>query len=340
MQHGPGAKTIKWLDTPEDIKKWREDRKRNFPTAANIARKREQEEEKRTRGDVLETKEFGKMKRGRGQRGRGQRVRGRGRGQHWGQRQHPGQVSAEVPVQSSSPAEMEDEVPTKKQKTENTSHHTSSLSDAKLSSARDDTDEIGDDQVRPADQHTKDSDDQPDCDPLSLLAENEGSGDEDPTLSQGVCHENQNAVNPAIEVAPKGTVGALGSLAMSYNSDSSEDSGTESTGKEANTDVTPIQTVEQPKPKEDVLTTAKAELEVDKHNDPQSRGHSLSKRKIEQRKQKRRKAPLSHIPSKRRKPTLLEMLLAPEICRERNTILQCVRYIVKNGFFQGTDADT
>ncbi|XP_071505760.1 FMR1-interacting protein NUFIP1-like [Diadema antillarum] len=214
---------------------------------------------------------------------------------------------------------------------EDTSHHTSSLSDTKTSSARDGTDETRDDQVRPADQHTKDNDDHPDCDPLSLLAENEGSGDEDPTLSQGVCRENQNAVNPAIEVAPKGTVGALGSLAMSYNSDSSEDSDTESTGKEANTDVTPSQTVEQPKPKEVVL---------DKHNNLQSRGHTLSERKMEQRNQKRRKAPLSHIPSKRRKSTLLEMLLAPEIRRERNTILQCVRYIVKNGFFQGTKADT
>jgi len=36
----------------------------------------------------------------------------------------------------------------------------------------------------------------------------------------------------------------------------------------------------------------------------------------------------------RRQPTLLEMLLAPEIRRERNIILQCVRYIVKKNFFE------
>ena len=35
-----------------------------------------------------------------------------------------------------------------------------------------------------------------------------------------------------------------------------------------------------------------------------------------------------------RQPTLLEKLLLSEIKKERNTILQCVRYVCKNNFFQ------
>jgi len=37
----------------------------------------------------------------------------------------------------------------------------------------------------------------------------------------------------------------------------------------------------------------------------------------------------------KRDPTLLERLLAPEVRRERNIILQCVRYIVRKDFFDG-----
>ena len=36
---------------------------------------------------------------------------------------------------------------------------------------------------------------------------------------------------------------------------------------------------------------------------------------------------------KPRQPTLLEKLLAPEIRKEQNAILQCVRYIVREEFF-------
>ena len=35
-----------------------------------------------------------------------------------------------------------------------------------------------------------------------------------------------------------------------------------------------------------------------------------------------------------RQPTLLEKLLLSEIKKERNTILQCIRYVCKNNFFQ------
>ncbi|KAM9319947.1 FMR1-interacting protein NUFIP1 [Gastrophryne carolinensis] len=59
--HGPGAKRIK-LDTPEEIAKWREERRKNYPTLHNIARKLQQQKEKEERGEVLKTAQFGKMK--------------------------------------------------------------------------------------------------------------------------------------------------------------------------------------------------------------------------------------------------------------------------------------
>uniref|UniRef100_A0A8C4RXE1 Nuclear FMR1 interacting protein 1 n=1 Tax=Erpetoichthys calabaricus TaxID=27687 RepID=A0A8C4RXE1_ERPCA len=59
--HRPGAKRIK-LDTPEEILKWREERKKNYPTLANINQKKMLMNEKLERGDVLETPQFGKMK--------------------------------------------------------------------------------------------------------------------------------------------------------------------------------------------------------------------------------------------------------------------------------------
>ncbi|KAK7893461.1 hypothetical protein WMY93_022613 [Mugilogobius chulae] len=68
--HAPGAKRIK-LDTPEEIAKWREERRKNYPTRENVEKKKKMMEMKQETGCVLETAQFGRM-RGRG-RGRGHR---------------------------------------------------------------------------------------------------------------------------------------------------------------------------------------------------------------------------------------------------------------------------
>ncbi|MBN3287440.1 NUFP1 protein, partial [Polyodon spathula] len=59
--HVPGSKKIQ-LDTPEEIAKWREARKKNYPTLQNIERKMMVKQEKAERGEVLSTVQFGKMK--------------------------------------------------------------------------------------------------------------------------------------------------------------------------------------------------------------------------------------------------------------------------------------
>ncbi|XP_036105969.1 nuclear fragile X mental retardation-interacting protein 1 [Molossus molossus] len=59
--HAPGMKKIK-LDTPEEIARWREERRKNYPTLANIERKKKLKLEKEKRGAVLTTTQYGKMK--------------------------------------------------------------------------------------------------------------------------------------------------------------------------------------------------------------------------------------------------------------------------------------
>ncbi|XP_053703937.1 nuclear fragile X mental retardation-interacting protein 1 [Synchiropus splendidus] len=96
--HAPGKKRIK-LDTPEEIAKWREERRRNYPTLQNIEKKMKVMEEREVTGAVLETAQFGRM-------------RGRGRGQRWMHgrgkrgRQYPGAShcsTAERPPQLTTP---------------------------------------------------------------------------------------------------------------------------------------------------------------------------------------------------------------------------------------------
>ncbi|KAG3293017.1 NUFIP1, FMR1 interacting protein 1, transcript variant X1 [Ictidomys tridecemlineatus] len=59
--HAPGMKKIK-LDTPEEIARWREERRKNYPTLANIERKKKLKLEREKRGEVLTTTQYGKMK--------------------------------------------------------------------------------------------------------------------------------------------------------------------------------------------------------------------------------------------------------------------------------------
>ncbi|GFR21796.1 nuclear fragile X mental retardation-interacting protein 1 [Trichonephila clavata] len=63
MQHDTGyADRINKLKSDEEIEKWRSERIRHFPTAENILKRKAEEAEKEARGEVIEEKEFGKFK--------------------------------------------------------------------------------------------------------------------------------------------------------------------------------------------------------------------------------------------------------------------------------------
>lgn len=54
MQHSTGLyERLKNLDTPEDIQKWREERRKRYPTKANIELRQQMQEERNKRGEKL-----------------------------------------------------------------------------------------------------------------------------------------------------------------------------------------------------------------------------------------------------------------------------------------------
>ena len=61
-QHVTGLAGKVWkVQTPEDIAKWREDRKRNFPTVARVAVIKREARERKKKGNVLNNQYFGKI---------------------------------------------------------------------------------------------------------------------------------------------------------------------------------------------------------------------------------------------------------------------------------------
>lgn len=143
---------------------------------------------------------------------------------------------------------------------------------------------------------------------------------------------------PEIEdTAKEGTpvessAGILGSLACAYASSDEEE-------EESNSTSNPTLT--------ETLTKVKTEVKTEVN----SVSNDASQKRPPNAKRRKRKNPDEkpaiverlltdgqvkyQLTKKRRQrdPTLLERLLAPEIRRERNYILQCVRYIVRKNFF-------
>ncbi|XP_016420028.1 FMR1-interacting protein NUFIP1 [Sinocyclocheilus rhinocerous] len=260
--HAPGAKRIK-LDTAEDIARWRDERRKNYPTLRNIEKKLKLMEMKEQRGDVLETAQFGRI-----------RSRGRGRGSdRW--------------------------------RCEGSRHHTSSETDLK----------------RP----------HQDRDPLAALVCSDPESDKDESVQQ---------TQTRLTVAPKSVTSALGSLMSSYGDDMT------SSESEGDADDAPVLRVSQaleenktllnphplpvqriPAPHEEKHTHTPQHS----HHAPAGRGRGRGRGRGAR--GGRGGKTFKPAETQRHRPTLLEMLLAPDIRHERNVVLQCVRFIVRSGFF-------
>ncbi|NXN94887.1 NUFP1 protein, partial [Rhinopomastus cyanomelas] len=289
--HAPGAKRIK-LDSPEDIARWREERKKNFPTLANIEKKKAVQMQKEERGEVLTTQQFGKMKGMWKPMGNEERFRQQGR--HRRRQRHPlwktpgkngdscnvpGTAhEANRPVNSTSEKEQENQ-------------HASA-----------------------AQPHSKD------VDPLGLLANSDVESDKDEAAAEGRELE--------LTVVPKQVTSALSSLA---NYSSASDSEPEEI---------PVKTATKAEESQAVLgnmpqTTCVPPSQTSNQKCPQPADTTLrssnSNARPRRRPDKRGKKTVRHLP--KRRPTLLEMLLAQDIRHERNVILQCVRYLVRNNLF-------
>ncbi|XP_066477938.1 FMR1-interacting protein NUFIP1 [Tiliqua scincoides] len=280
--HSPGAREIK-LDTPEEIAKWREERRKNFPTLANIAKKKALQREKEQRGEVLKTLQFGKMK-GMWKPSQDENFR------------QPGKV--------------------RRQKNRFWNKSKSMLGGTAVIPAPDDRrmeKETGETQTSMRG-----------VDPLSMLANSDPDSDKEGDTKDAAL---------GLTVIPKQVTSALSSLVANYGSLSESESEPD---------------------EEQIKTAAKALVEnqtilrgiPQSSNIPQifeERGHKETThstdpmlgrpdpRTVHSRNLKRqRKMPPRIL---KRRPTLLEMLLAKDIRHERNVILQCIRYIIQNGVF-------
>ncbi|KAI7808171.1 nuclear fragile X mental retardation-interacting protein 1 [Triplophysa rosa] len=263
--HAPGAKRIK-LDTPEEIARWREERRKNYPTLSNIEKKVKMMEVKEQRGDVLETAQFGRMK----NRGRG---RGCGRWSECaGERIEPVTSETDQPMSLKRPNQ--------------------------------------------------------DGDPLGALANNDPGSDNEESVQQK---------QAGLSVTPRNVTSALGSLMSSYGDDMT------TSDSEGDTDDSPLLRASRAVEENKTLLVAHpvpvqnssvhhpekpADSPQQSHHAPAGRGQGGRGPQ----RGKGQRGGHNHL-SESHKPTLLEMLLAPDIRHERNVILQCVRYIVRKGFF-------
>ncbi|XP_034072808.1 nuclear fragile X mental retardation-interacting protein 1 isoform X1 [Gymnodraco acuticeps] len=279
--HAPGAKRIK-LDTEDEIAKWREERRKHYPTLQNIDKKKKVMDEREQTGAVLDTAQFGRM-RGRG-RGRG---RGQGQGRGWGNRgsheQHP-----RGPHPSDSSAT---------------------------------------ERPPPLTQPRRDED------PLGALASTDHDSDREEPAPQSKAG--------ALIVPPKQMSSALGSLVANYGSMSESDEGPEETPIKRTKDLVKenqalLNTI-PPKDRGPSRGPGSSSQVTQGHKDahPNNAHHTHNNRRGRGgrgRGGRGGRGGYQDTPQARR-PTLLEMLLAADIRHERNVLLQCVRYVVRNKFF-------
>ncbi|KAK3598403.1 hypothetical protein CHS0354_005497 [Potamilus streckersoni] len=303
LQHTSGlAKKIWSLDSKEDIEKWRAERRKNYPTASNLEKKKQIQAEKEARGEVIENKYFGKM--------RGRSGRNQGEGGNFNKRRN-----------RRSRKRRHDDFEDQDVNSESSSMKKSRTGDAELLSEDiNSTSNLGKSESSTTD-------------PLAFLLDGIMSGsdtdDEDLFLSSLSALTSASSVKKDVP----GTVsaaGGLGSLIAAYNDSTN--------GKEADTENDAFDSNNKEScSKVENEDSKTGTWEKNQHKKGNKGGHENKRGKQkgngrqmnEGNSLDRKKTDLFY----RADPSLLEKLLANEIRQERNKILQCVHYIVKKNFF-------
>ncbi|KAL8574489.1 hypothetical protein ACOMHN_060159 [Nucella lapillus] len=309
-QHRTGvAKKIWSMDTAEDIKKWIADRKRNYPSEENLARKEKERAEKTARGELITNKQFGKI-RGRGQ-GRGQGCRGhpyRGRGGHRGN-DHSHDDTEESQTESNRLTGADGPMNGSLTREEGVNGKGSCSQEKAAMQPPAKKRKMGDDAAEGSRKEKGDS-----RDPLSALI---SSGDD--SSSDG------DSTTPVQNLG-----GGLSSLMASYDDPQKED-GKLTVGAEGSSSHRQAPSIDAPR-----------------HQDGNSqRGFEPAEEETFAPRPRHRETDPDWVRRNRRcqqqkyrKNTLLERLLADEIRHERNVLLQCVHYIVNNNFLGALDGKT
>ncbi|XP_070799260.1 FMR1-interacting protein NUFIP1 [Pituophis catenifer annectens] len=287
--HSSGAKRIK-LDTPDEIARWREERKKNFPTLANIEKKKALKVEKECRGEVLTTLQFGKMKgmwkppnEGSRQQGNAQRRTN----QRWNKSRNVASNKLNSSTGTSSDNhEAEEKV------------RRGPCGDAEGSMT--------------------------DKDPLSILASSDPESDKEAGTPKDQASET-SIVPKQLTSALSSLVVNYGSLSES-ESEQEESTAPRAKTVTENDDAILRKIPGSSNNSQSREHEARRETLSNPHNGAtlgRSKSHSRNTRN-----QKRQKKTLPAL--RTHHPTLLEMLLAKDIRHERNVILQCIRYILQN----------
>ncbi|KAM4048122.1 FMR1-interacting protein NUFIP1 [Anomaloglossus baeobatrachus] len=285
--HGPGAKRIK-LDTPEEISKWREERRKNYPTLQNIAKKLQLQKQREERGDILKTAQFGKMKGMRnGSAGDQNRL-------PWKNRQH-GKCRGRK-FRNNKAANREELAKGEEKSAETSKEALNCQRNERI------------------------------VNPLDMLA---GS---DPGSDSG-----EEPTSTSLTVVPKQVTSGLSQLMSCYGSASESDSEPEeipikkiSEALEENKHI-----LEAHKQSMDLEPTNVKTRNISKVANSDSRTNTLQPKVLHDQVHTNKRNHTKRPVSTKSRNTLLEMLLARDIRHERNVILQCVRYIVQNHFFEG-----
>ncbi|NWR76238.1 NUFP1 protein, partial [Centropus unirufus] len=290
--HAPGAKRIR-LESPEEIARWREERKKNFPTVANIEKKKAMQIQKEERGEVLTTQQFGKM---------------RGMWKPPGNEEKLGQQGRQRRRQWR---------PFWRKFRKNGGNHSGDGTQNEANGPENGTcEKEHENQCAVAAQPCG-----KDVDPLGLLA----NGDVESEKDEAAAEDGK----PGLIIVPKMVTSALSSLSVNYGSASESEpeeipveKATKAEKKQAALENMPQTT--------SVPATQNTTQKVPGHAGTALRS-SNSNARFRRGPDNRGKKTLPLLPKHR--PTLLEMLLAQDIRHERNVILQCVRYLIQNNVF-------
>ncbi|NXU89735.1 NUFP1 protein, partial [Xiphorhynchus elegans] len=275
---------------------------RNFPTLANVERKKAMQVQKEERGEVLTTQQFGKMKgmwkppengEALGHQGRHKRRQWR---PFWKKfRKNGGDCHVHrTQNEANGPENSSEKENSEKENSEKEHEKPEALASQPY---------------------------EKDVDPLSLLA----NGDVDSDKDEAADEDGRLGMT----VVPKQVTSALSALSANYGSAS--DSEPEELPVKTATKAEKTQAALRNTPQ----TTSVPRSQNPNQKHPERAGTMLRSSNSNARTPRgpgnRGKKTLP--PLLKRRPTLLEMLLAQDIRHERNVILQCVRYLIRNNMF-------
>lgn len=131
----------------------------------------------------------------------------------------------------------------------------------------------------------------------------------------------------------------LSALMSAYNSDCDSDIEVDQSKTNKTDDEAPLEVKICRETDVDIIKPEKFETVLRSVENKKKRKRTRVHKKDEQSKQRKHvteliKPTFIEMPLRKRKITLLERLLDSEIRHERNVLLQCVRFVVENGFFK------